>query len=70
MNVQSTLNSVCEREYTVPSRGLAPSSRLMQRSYLQCGVSVVALALLKTSAKLWYSWGTPERLGGIDRRGG
>ena len=63
MKVQSAPNLVCEREYTVPSRGLAPSSKSMRRSYSQCGASVVALALLKTSAKSWYSWGTPERLG-------
>ena len=63
MKVQSAPNSVCEREYTVPSGGLVPSSKLMWRSYLQCEASVVALALLKMSAKSWYFWGTPERLG-------
>ena len=51
MKVWSTPNSVWDREYTVPSGGLVPSSKLMQRTYSQCGVSVVALALLKTSAK-------------------
>ena len=63
MNVRSTPNSVWDREYTVPSGGLVPSSKSMWRLYLRCGASMVALALLKTSAKLWYSWGTPERLG-------
>ena len=63
MNVWSTPNSVWDREYTVPSGGLAPSSRLMWRLYSQCGASVVALALLKTSAKSWYVVGTPAILG-------
>ena len=63
MKVWSAPNSVWDREYTVPSGGLVPSSKSMWRSYSQCRVSMVALALLKTSAKSWYSWGTPERLG-------
>ena len=63
MNVQSAPNSVWDREYTVPSGGLAPSSRSMQRLYSRCGASVVALALLKTSAKLWYAAGTLAKLG-------
>ena len=63
MKVQSAPNSVCEREYTVPSGGLVPSSKSMQRSYSRCRASVVALALLKMSTKSWYSWSTPERLG-------
>src|SRR5207245_4741571 len=63
MKVRSASNSVFDREYTVPSGGLAPSSNSIRRSYLRCGASVVALALLKTSAKLWYWEGTPDRLG-------
>ena len=63
MKGHSAPNLVCEREYTVSSEGLAPSSKSMQRSYSRCRASGVALALWKTSAKLWYSWGTPERLG-------
>ena len=62
MNVWSTPNSVWDREYTVPSGGLAPSSKSMQRLYLRYGASMVALALLKTSAKLWYAAGTPAIL--------
>ena len=63
MNVPSAPNSVWDREYTVPSGGLVPSSKLMWRSYLRCGVSVVALALLKMLAKLWYAAGTLAILG-------
>ena len=63
MNVQSAPNSVWDREYTVPSRGLVPSSKLMWRSYSRCRVSVVALGLLKLSAKSWYAVGTLAILG-------
>ena len=48
----------------VPRGGEVPSSRSILRSNLQCGASLVALALLNTSTKLWYSSGIPERSGG------
>ena len=48
----------------VPRGGEVPSSRSILRSNLQCGASLVALALLNTSAKSWYSSGIPERSGG------
>ena len=69
MNIQSAPNSVWDREYTVPSGGLAPSSKSMWRSYSRCGASVVALALLKTSAKAWYSWGTVKSRSSLDDSG-
>ena len=48
----------------VPRGGEVPSSRSILRSNLRCGASLVALALLNTSAKSWYSSGIPERSGG------
>ena len=48
----------------VPRGGEVPSSRSILRSNLQCGASLVALALLNMSAKSWYSSGIPERSGG------
>ena len=48
----------------VPRGGEVPSSRSILRSNLQCGASLVAMALLNTSAKSWYSSSIPERSGG------
>ena len=48
----------------VHSGGEVPSSRSILRSNLQYGASLVALALLNTSTKSWYSSGISERSGG------
>ena len=48
----------------VPREGEVPSSRSILRSNLQCGASLVALALLNMSAKSWHSSSIPERSGG------
>ena len=58
MKVQSASNSVCERVHSTQWRTCA-----FFQVDAECRVSMVALALLKTSAKSWCSWGTPERLG-------
>src|SRR5258707_13172071 len=39
-----------------------PSSRLILRSYSQCGASALAFSPEKTSRNSWYSWGTPLRV--------
>src|SRR5258708_30692822 len=38
-----------------------PSSRLILRSYGQCGASALAFSPEKTLWNSWYSWGTPLR---------
>src|SRR5258707_5374741 len=38
-----------------------PSSRLILRSYGQCGASALAFSPEKTLQNSWYSWGTPLR---------
>ena len=48
----------------VPRGGEVPSPRLILMLNSWCRASHVALALLNTSAKLWYSSGIPERSGG------
>ena len=48
----------------VPRGGEVPLSRSILRSNLQCRASLVALALLNTSAMSWYSSSIPERSGG------
>ena len=64
MNSRRAVSLVCDREYICLSGGVEPSSRLILRSYGQCWARVSALALLKTSAKSWYSSGMEERLTG------
>src|SRR5258707_14507485 len=39
-----------------------PSSRLILRSYGQCGASTLAFSPEKTLWNLWYSWGTLLRV--------
>ena len=51
-NVWRDSSSEGEREYGVPRGGEAPSSSSIFRLCLQCGASIDALLLLKTSVKL------------------
>ena len=61
INSWSDWSSDWESEYIEPIGGEAPSSRLILRSYGQCGGSVSAFTLLKTSAKLWYFSGIENK---------
>ena len=65
-NIWRDSSSEGEREYVVLRGGEAPSSSLIFRLCSQCGASIDALLLLKTSAKLWYSGGTLERSANTD----
>src|SRR5258708_32630502 len=61
-NSLSAVNSRGESEYIGPWNGFAPSSRLILRSYSQCGASALAFSPEKTLQNSWYSWGTPLRV--------
>ena len=61
MNFFRASCSDAKREYIGPTRGWAPSSRLILRLYRQWRVRTSALVLLKTSVNSWYSEGILER---------
>src|SRR5258708_25405062 len=61
-NSLSAVNSRGESEYISPWNGFVPSSRLILRSYSQCGASMLAFSPEKTLRNSWYSWGTPLRV--------
>ena len=63
MKAQRASSSMGEREYSLLGGGEVPSSSSILRSYSQCRVRTDAFALLKMSAKSWYSLGTTERSG-------
>ena len=63
MKVRSTPNSVWDREYTVPSGGLAPSSKLMQSEH-------GGLGFAEDISKVVVFLGHTREVGGIDRRRG
>ena len=71
MFVQELCNissSVAESEYIRPSGGEAPSSRLIFRSYSQCGARVSAQDFENTSAYSLYFHGTFFKISGSSLR--
>ena len=53
-----------DREKSRPLGGLVPERRLMAQSYDRWGGREVALLLLNTSPRSWYSLGTEDKSGG------
>ena len=56
--------SGADREKSRPLGGLVPERRSMEQSYDRWGGREVALLLLNTSPRSWYSLGTEDKSGG------